>query len=369
MTLEQDRREFLKSLIAGAAVTYGTAMAKPSEKLGLPGPYPGRVIAVEHSGSIIDGAFQRPAIHSMMNKGLMDLTGAPAPEEAWRSFFEPGDVVGIKLNPVGRPAVISSKETFLEIVEGLKMAGIPTKNIVAYDRYKREFLDAGFDKWLPEGVRWTYGTDKTHPHQLDMDMYDEHEYVEMPLVQPDGDPKDPHYRRSYLAKFITKDVNKMINLCLVKHHQSAGVTVALKNMSHGLVNNVARSHSSITLNTCGTFIPNVVDHPVIRKKVVLNICDGILAAYHGGPGTTVKKYTWEHKTMYFSTDPVAMDKTALKAIDAQRAVVGRLPIALAKPDQDSKWVNMQVEHIEIAGALGLGMFDDKKIDVRAVKLA
>ena len=127
MTLEQDRREFLKSLIAGAAVTYGTAMAKPSEKLGLPGPYPGRVIAVEHSGSIIDGAFQRPAIHSMMNKGLMDLTGAPAPEEAWRSFFEPGDVVGIKLNPVGRPAVISSKETFLEIVEGLKMAGIPTR--------------------------------------------------------------------------------------------------------------------------------------------------------------------------------------------------------------------------------------------------
>jgi len=28
-----------------------------------------------------------------------------------------------------------------------------------------------------------------------------------------------------------------------------------------------------------------------------------------------------------------------------------------------------VEHIEIAGQLGLGTFDDKKIDVRRVKLA
>ena len=369
MTLEQDRREFLKSLIAGAAVTYGTAMAKPNDKIGLPGPYPGRVIAVEHAGSIIDGKFQRPAIHSMMNRGMMDLTGAPSPEDAWRTFFEPGDVVGIKLNPVGRPDVISSPETVNEIIDGLKMAGVPLKNMVAYDRYKSEFLDAGFDKWLPEGVRYTWGTDKTHPLQLDMDMYDENEYVEMPLVQPDADPKNPHHRRSYLAKFITRDVNKLVNLCLVKHHQSAGVTISLKNLSHGLVNNVARSHSTASLNTCGTFIPNIVDHPIIRKKAVLNICDGIRAAYHGGPGRTVTHYKWDHKTMYFSTDPVALDKTGLKVIDAQRKLVGRLSIADAKPDQHSRFTNMQVEHIEIAGALGLGLYDDKKIDVRAVKLA
>lgn len=369
MTLEQDRREFLKTIIAGAAATYGTAMAKPNEKIGLPGPYPGRVIAVEHSGSIIEGKFQRPAIHSMMNRGMMDLTGAPSPEEAWRTFFEPGDVVGIKLNPVGRPDVISSPETVNEIINGLKMAGVPLKNMVAYDRYKSEFLDAGFDKWLPEGVRYTWGTDKTHPLQLDMDMYDENEYVEMALVQPNGDPNDRHQRRSYLAKFITKDVNKLVNLCMVKHHQSAGVTVALKNLSHGLVNNVARSHSTPSLNTCGTFIPNIVDHPVIRKKTVLNICDGIRAAYHGGPGRTVSGYMWEHKTMYFATDPVALDKTGLKVIDAKRKEVGRLSIGDAKPDKDSRFTNMQVEHIEIAGALGLGVYDDKKIDVRAVKLA
>jgi len=46
-----------------------------------------------------------------------------------------------------------------------------------------------------------------------------------------------------------------------------------------------------------------------------------------------------------------------------------LPIATAKPDKDSTFLNMQVEHIEIAGSLGLGAFDDKKIDVRRFSLA
>jgi hypothetical protein len=56
-------------------------------------------------------------------------------------------------------------------------------------------------------------------------------------------------------------------------------------------------------------------------------------------------------------------------IDAKRVEVGMLPIATAKPDPDSTFLNMQVEHIEIAGVLGLGNYADDKIDVRRIKLA
>jgi hypothetical protein len=70
--------------------------------------------------------------------------------------------------------------------------------------------------------------------------------------------------------------------------------------------------------------------------------------------------------MYFATDPVALDKTGLQAIDAQRARAGMASIALSKPDKFSTFLNCQVEHIEIAGMLGLGVFDDKKMDVRRV---
>jgi uncharacterized protein (DUF362 family) len=366
------RRDFiLQTLASGVCAATYSVSASAATTNGIPGPFPGRVVAVERPRAIVQRQYQRDAVRSMMTKGMMELTGAPSAQDAWRQFFQPGDVVGLKLNPVGRPHVISAPEVVLEIIEGLKMAGVPAKNIVAYDRYRREFLEAGFDKWLPEGVRWTSASEHyaAHPLQLDMDGYDASQYVEMPLVLPGGDAANPHHRRSYLSNFISKDVNKMINLSLLKHHQSAGVTIALKNLSHGLVNNVSRSHSSPTLNTCGTFTPNIVDHPVIRQKVVLNICDGILAAYHGGPGGKVQKYMWEHNTMYFATDPVAMDRMGLKAIDAKRAEVGMLPIATAKPDPDSTFLNMQVEHIEIAGALGLGIFDEKKIDVRRFRLS
>lgn len=212
-------------------------------------------------------------------------------------------------------------------------------------------------------------TDETGQFQLDMEGYDADTYMEMALVLPDADPSNPHHRRSYVAKFLAKEVNKMINLCVLKHHQSAGVTLALKNLSHGLVNNVSRSHASSTNNTCNIFIPAVVDLPVVREKVVLNILDGVKGAYHGGPGSRIEKYVWEHKTMYFATDPVAMDKVGWKVLDKKRAEVGMLPIAEAPPDEDSRFLNMQVEHVEIAGALGLGVFNDEKIDLRELRLS
>ena len=68
--------------------------------------------------------------------------------------------------------------------------------------------------------------------------------------------------------------------------------------------------------------------------------------------------------MYFATDPVALDKTGLGVIDRKRAEVGIAPVAISKPDDASRYLNCQVEHIEIAGQLGLGVFDGTKIDVR-----
>ncbi len=374
-----DRREFLAASVAATAAVCQSRLAAAqsvassgASKLGIPGPYPGRVVAVSHPGSIIDDTFQSEPIGEMIGRGMTELTDGESPEEAWREFFEPGDVVGIKLNPVGQPSVISSAETVRAIIAGLESAGVKRQDIVAFDRYRDQFINAGFDTWLPEGVRWASASEKYLNIQMDMDGYDPDVYLDIPLVNPEYSPDyrldDPHIRRSYVAKFLTRDVNKIINLCLLKHHQSAGVTLALKNLSHGLVNNVNRSHSSTTANACGIFIPAVVDLPVIREKVVLNIMDGVKAAYHGGPGGTVQHYAWEHKTMYFGTDPVAMDKTGWKAIDKKRIEVGRLPIATMKPDEHSQWLNGQVEHIELAGNMGLGVYDDAQIELKSIEL-
>ena len=52
---------------------------------GMPGPFPGRVVGIEHPGCIVGGNYQAEPIRKMMEKGMTTLTGAPAWTDAWRS--------------------------------------------------------------------------------------------------------------------------------------------------------------------------------------------------------------------------------------------------------------------------------------------
>ena len=98
--------------------------------------------------------------------------------------------------------------------------------------------------------------------------------MQLTLVGRGQDPKDDRCFRSHLGRIVTKRLDKIICLPCVKDHHAAGATGALKNMSHGLVNNVFRSHSSPQSIAMVAFIPAVVSHPIIRKKCVLHIMDG-----------------------------------------------------------------------------------------------
>ena len=377
--MQVTRRNCLKVASGAVGAAFGAAAVparllaaqvsskSDSSKLAMPGLFRGRVVAVEHPGSIVDGRYQAEPVQQMMRKGMTDLTGAGGWVDAWRLFVEPGDVVGIKVNPVGGPLVVSAAEVVREIIAGLNAAGIKNKDIVVYDRYRAQFLKVGFDKWLPEGVRTSSAAEDYEDVQQAIEGYDPDHYMDMALTLPGYDINNLTARRSYAAHFITKEVNKLINLPVLKDHQSAGVTLALKNLSHGLVNNVCRSHSSSTLNACGSFIPAVVSMPVIRNKTVLHVLDGVKGLYHGGPGAR-PQFVWEHKTIYFATDPVALDHICWKAIDEKRLAMGMKTIADDRPDKYSTFWNRQPEHVEIAGAMGLGEWNEAKIDSRRIKL-
>ena len=338
------------------------------DRLGIPGRFPGKVVAVSHARAHRRGQYQAGPIHSMLGVGMRTLTGLDDDIAAWSSLFEPSDTVGIKLNAVARPYLISSPVLVREIIGMLLRIGIKTHDIVVYDRYRLSFKEAGFDTWLPEGVRWTAASERVQPYQMDMEGYDRDQYVQISLVHPihtaDFSLDDPHIQRSYVCRFLAREVNKVINLSVLKHHRAAGVSLALKNLSHGFVNNVSRSHVTTTANACGVFIPTVVGMPIIRRKVVLNIVDGIRGAYHGGPGPSVQPYIWSNNTLYFSTDPVALDKTAWRDIDERRARAGMPSVSFQRPDSISEWLHCQVEHIELAGQLGLGVYEDSRIDVQ-----
>jgi uncharacterized protein (DUF362 family) len=321
------------------------------------------VVAIQNPAVLISGQYQAEAVRQMMRLGMKELVGAEGWVDAWRRFFEPGDVVGIKVNPVGQPHVISDATVVREIIAGLESAGVKRPDIVVYDRYRKQFFQAGFDKWLPEGVRMSSAVEDYDSVQQGIDGYDPDFYMDMALTLPGYASDDVRARRSYAARFITREINKLINLPVLKDHQSAGVTLALKNMSHGLVNNVCRSHSSSSLNACNAFIPAVVSLPVIRNKAVLHILDGVKGLYHGGPSAR-PQFVWEHRTLYFATDPVALDHIGWEVIDAKRLSVGMKKLVEDTPDQFSTFVHRQPEHVEIAGALGLGEWDRAKIELK-----
>jgi hypothetical protein len=437
--LHRDRRR--AAFAAGTAEDGAPAYA-------MPGRFPGRVIEVRARDAVSDkDRVREAAVRRMMDRGMRELTGADHVSEAWRRFFEPDDVVGIKVNPVGlkrgprggnhsgsgRQEVgsISSPEVLLEVVAGLKSVGVAARNIIVFERYANEFRRAGYDAVLGtrpmDGVRWYASSAGYSNDQLEIDGhdatrdrdehvvgYDPDVFVSMGFAAPEHSSRDDRRFRSHLSVIVTRMVNKIITVPCLKDHRSAGVTLALKNMSHGMNNNVARSHIGGVYrldgapsgpNQCNTFIPTAVAQAPLRQKATLHILDGLIGVYEGGPGSWNPTWaTWRRQSLFFATDPVALDVVGWEIIDAKRIEEGWLPVshvgmvqgvpavtlpprlaalaslgppeaaalaAAAQQDRHPEWHREQFdrrqpEHILLAGLLGLGIYDARRIEHRTV---
>lgn len=424
----------------------GRSVELPRVPAGMPGPFPGRVVEVRHPAVVaVDSTIDADAVRTMMQRGMQSLTGSDDVQMAWRRFFEPGDVVGIKVNPVGRkafstegwrvqgPGSISSPEVLRETVRCLhEYAGVPKRNIIVFERYANEFRDAGYDVILRErpmqGVRWFASAASYDNEQLAIDGqipgrdrdphvvgYDPDVFVSMGFAAPTHSPRDDRRFRSHLSLIVTRMCSKIINIPCLKDHRSAGVTLALKNMSHGMNNNVCRSHTPALYrsggtvsapNQCNTFIPTAAAQTPLREKMTLHIMDGLIGVYEGGPGNWNQTWgTWARQSLLFATDPVAMDHVAWHIIDTKRALEGWAPVAHMGMVQDGPSYHLsprlaalaalstpqaaaaivldhqrrravhaeqfdrrQPEHIALAGLLGLGRFAAHEIDHRVVAL-
>jgi hypothetical protein len=402
-----------RSFLAGTAVGAGAALAAwgvapwlfplrqhdvpPGGPLGIPGPYPGRVVEVFHPAAVRANVRNPEVVRAMIDRGMCTLVGCQHPVEAWRRFFARGDRVGIKVVPVGRPHSISSHEVVREVIAGLESAGVRRRDILVFERYKNEFLECNYPGMLPDGVHWECCSVMYDPLQVEIDGqlpgrggresrvagYDPDVYCHLDYCQPQHDPADDRRFRSHVSRIVTQRVDKFVSIPVLKDHRSAGVTLSLKNLSHGLVNNVARSHISHahrthagqTLNQCGTFIPAIVALEPIRQKAVLQILDGLVGTYEGGPGNWNSTFaTWEYNSLLLATDPVALDHVGWRIIDAKRAAEGLPPVAEMgldayaglhepRPQRPTESFHIrQPQHVALAGSAGLGIFDLRLIE-------
>jgi uncharacterized protein (DUF362 family) len=99
------------------------------------------------------------------------------------------------------------------------------------------------------------------------------------------------------------------------------------------------------------YIAEIYSDPLIAPRVVINIMDGLVAQYAGGPEFQ-PAYCIQHGTIYASRDPVALDTVALRLIDEWRAQ------AKMAPAEDGAKYLWSAEQIK----LGHASLD--KIDIR-----
>ena len=358
------------------------ALAVPRGPHALPGPFPGRVTEVHDAAALTgDGKPVADTVRAMFERGLAELAGE-TPAAAWRRFFTPDDVVGIKVNPVGAGLISTRLELVDAVVAWLEAGGLPRGNIVIWDRFDYMLFDAGFTPERYPGIDCVGLQTMDEAAYMDPDgdqggwlradgthvsagEFDPDAYYWAEVEGPQRDAADPHKdvaakqylnqhvfngEHSYFGKLLTRRLTKIVNLPVVKNTGN-GISVATKNLGYGAVCNTGRLHQplSFEVNT------EVLAFPWVRDKLVLNVADGLVAQYEGGPMPNAE-FTWPLSKLFVATDPFALDRVCHDLLVAKRREMG---IAVNEHP-------IFTEYLRYGERLELGVADPERIDHRRV---
>jgi uncharacterized protein (DUF362 family) len=377
-----DRRSFVRLLASAPLVGNLQSLSgipalrvesnyTPAAIPGMPGPYPGRVVSVRSPQSVdtSTGRANDAIVREMMALGMRTLTGAGTTADAWRRFFQPADVVGIKVNCGGYPHCISAYEIVAEVVRQLNGVGVPATQIYVYERFQNQMDECDYAAHLPEGVR-TVAAERAN-RNVDNSGYDPATYLEADLFGEED-------TRSNIMRLVSRRLTKIINIPNMKDHGATGVTGCLKNVAYGSFSNVARTHSrgkSHTYSVVGT----LAAMEPLRSRTVLQIMDGLRGVWHGGPFARTTRYVFYPRQIMFGTDPVAIDRLLLDIIENERRAHGaisiwdRSPASLKMDDTRARDADPNVNiiirepgHVEYASTLGLGVHDRARIKLQEV---
>lgn len=274
------------------AALFGTGIALgPRVARGAPAAAAGRgrvgiaALAAPAAGAALDAAAARAALE----RALTAATGQPTAAHAVSALFSPSDTVGIKLNCLGGP--ISPRRELVEALAALlREAGIPGQRIVVFERASRELARVRYPIRKNGGDYLCYGVDNDY----------------------DAEPSTSGQIGSCFARLVSTTCTALVGFGVVKDHDLAGVSASLKNW-YGVIHNPNKYHD----NHCDPFVADVANHPFVKGKLRLTVLDGVTAQCHGGPGYRPDA-VWPLGLVAASTDPVAADAWAWRAIDAER---------------------------------------------------
>jgi len=253
-------------------------------------------------------------VDTMVDQGLMMLTGATTVADAWRALipnYQSGQQIAIKVNCNNAfscndtDGVIDSIiEPVNALVGGLEQIGVQRTDVCVYDAIRA--LPSRFTNRALTGIRFYDGSYcqvnagfSTHP-----DSY-------ITFTPPPG--------LSMPTERVTdalRNASYLINMPIMKGgHPIAGVTLGFKN-HFGTLNNPSGLHNYINVvqkppgyRTDYNPLVDIYKNPHIGAKTVLTVGDAIFAAIHfaHAPETWTTFGNQLPNSLFFSVDPVAID--------------------------------------------------------------
>jgi uncharacterized protein (DUF362 family) len=324
-----------------------------------PVPTPSIVYAVHDPDAIRDYKTKPSVVREMVNRLVLAATGQPDVAKAWATLVSPDDKIGIKISAAGGELFTTHHDVVNAIVDGLVAAGHPRNSIIVWDRSLGGIKDAGYRSG-------------TNGYQLKAieprDGYDPKATFSAPLIGKliwgDFDYRSDKGKMlmlsdtentsnvSHFSKIISTEVTKIINVPVMSISETNGIAGCIYNATIPNFDNWRRFAQGSRFGA--ESLAEIYSNPLIAKKVVFNLMDGLIAQYAGGPQPQ-PNYALHHATLYASKDPVALDTIALRNLERWRARASLPPIGYT------------AAYVDFASQLNLGNSAPNRIEIRNIE--
>jgi len=321
-----DRRGFLKAGLATGALLAGLDARAADPK--------SRVVAASSRNVFADAnSLKQDAVQNLVDAAVGALVGEKDAVAAWRRLVRPNDVVGIKVSCLAGERLSTRVEVARAIARSLQRAEVRTSRIFVWDRK------------LNDLVRARYPVDDTSDFTC---VGNDHRTLGFgPPIVMMGEIG------SFFSRLVTDACSVIINVPVLKDHDLAGVTLALKS-GFGAIHNPNKYHFA----NLHQAIVDVNRVEPMRKKTVVHILDATFGCYNGGP-TPAPKWIERLGTVYASRDPVALDYVAWQKIEELRKAKDLPSLVGSKREP---------KHIALAAEHKLGTNDPARIELMKMNL-
>lgn len=291
-----------------------------------------------------------PSVIAATDSLVMAATGQPSIAAAWRSLVSPSDHIGIKIAAAGGRDFSTHIPVVEAVLRGLSAAGIPMSQVVIWDRSNP--ASAGYPPFL-EGAAVRYiepFTGYSPGALLNIPVVGQLIWGDVDFHPRGRNPLDPVQLEQYSVfshwSRLVCGINKIINIPVMSASEDVGVAGCIYNVTIPNVDNWRRFVNPP--QSGDPFLAEIYADEHIGPKVVLNIMDGLVAQFGGGPDWQ-PSYSWRHATLYAGRDPVALDATALRILGAWRREA-RLPP-----------IEEEAKYLRTAYTMGLGSYPASQI--------